>query len=141
MALNLLSWIIHYNHVFCLQLLNGNDACHKIFVNSREVSGELSAKDKDIEVIDYEHVLEAITSCLEDPLRRMLDKWIKQIRETGSTRETAWMILEMENIQKQMTFKKPKQIADSLSTTLGLEKIVPSDVKEYLARYFFSIKL
>nr|XP_022303508.1 uncharacterized protein LOC111111056 isoform X2 [Crassostrea virginica]XP_022303509.1 uncharacterized protein LOC111111056 isoform X2 [Crassostrea virginica] len=122
------------SHQTALELLKGNDACHKFFVKSREVSRDWSAKEKDIEIIDYEHVLEAITSCLEDPLHRMLDKWIKQIRETGSTRETVWMILEMENIQKQMTFKKPEQNADSLSATLGFAENVPRDVKEYLAR-------
>lgn len=131
---------MNHNHFcFVLQLLKGNDACHKIFVKSREVSRDWSAKEKDIEIIDYEHVLEAITSCLEDPLHRMLDKWIKQIRETGSTRETVWMILEMENIQKQMTFKKPEQNADSLSATLGFAENVPRDVKEYLARYFLAL--
>ena len=82
-------------------------------------------------IVHKDHVLQAIISCLEDPISRVLDKWTQKFETAPQTKHTIRIIQEIRNIRKQMKFEEV--IAPEYSS-LGYEHIVPENVKEYLFR-------
>lgn len=119
-----------------VQLLSTEDTSPKILVTSNTDYVSTDTTDRNIVLVDRSDLRKAITSCLEEPLHDLFDKWISHLmtKTTTSKRRSLRLITEIENIKKQMTFKKTfeecgKNPADSRSMN-----IVPNIVKEYLRR-------
>ena len=77
-----------------------------------------------------DNVRQAITICLEDPLRCLLNKWKQEIESTVQTKPNLWLITEIENITKHLL----SEVTTSRSKNSRCEHIVPQNVKDYLFR-------
>ena len=82
-------------------------------------------------IVDKDHVQQAILSCLEDPISRVLDLWTKKFETAPQTQHTVRIIKEIRNIRKQMKFE---EVIAPESSRLGYQHIVPENVKDYLFR-------
>lgn len=105
------------------------DACQKILVKSTPVSTK-TVVNKNYITVDQYHVRQAIVSCLEDPLRCLLNKWKQEIKSTVQTKPNLWLITEIENITKHLL----SEVTTSGSKSSRCEYIVPQNVKDYLFR-------
>ena len=85
-------------------------------------------------IVEKEQVQEAITSCLEEPLRFLLDKWWKGIKRMHQTKQTLHVISEIESIRKQILFEDAKEVIESDDASSTSTNIVPGTIKEYLFR-------
>ena len=80
-------------------------------------------------IVDKDHVRQAIISCLEDPICRLLDKWTQQFETVSPTKHTARIIKEIRNVRKQMRFE---EVISPESSSIGVSRIVPENVKDHL---------
>lgn len=79
-------------------------------------------------LIDRDHLQEAIISCLEEPLRHLLETWLKEL-STIQTKQAVLTASMIANLSKLMTFEEAntgKSLVDEN------ENIVPCNLKEYL---------
>ena len=107
-----------------------NEACHKILVKPKSVP-EKTPEKNGLVIVDKDHVQQAIISCLEDPISRVLDLWAQKFETAPQTKHTVRIIKEIRNIRKQMKFE---EVIAPESSRLGYEHIVPENVKNYLFR-------
>ena len=96
-------------------------------MKSESPSDKADYKNTGIVPTDRDHVLEAITSCLEEPLRHLLEKWMHEL-QTILTKQAVWTASLIEHSLKRMTFEENKN--DNTN-------IVTRKLKEYLYRYIF----
>lgn len=94
-------------------------------------------KEEDVNIIiieqNKEHIKKSITSCLEEPLHRMLEKWLEYLKNYGSSRTVSGSISEIEAIREQMAFDESKMaVGASALPRICAKSIVPEDVKNYL---------
>ena len=61
------------------------EACHKILVTSNSSPQDAADEKETIIIVDNDHVLEAITCCLEGPVRDLLDKWVVSVMNEDET--------------------------------------------------------
>lgn len=85
-------------------------------------------------IVEKDQVQAALTSCLEEPLRYLLDKWWKGIKRMHQTKQTHHVISEIESIRKQMLFEDTKEFIESDDPSSTSTNIVPGTIKEYLFR-------
>lgn len=81
-----------------------------------------------------QQIMETITTCLEEPLHNLLQKWLDDLKnEIFFTKLAYDVIAEIEAIRKLMVFDSYKNIDDaSILKEPGTQSIVPNNVKEYL---------
>lgn len=110
----------------CLQ-----HACHKILIKSGTLS-DTDQTDDSVIIVGHnkEQIKNAITTCLEEPLHQMLQKWLEVLKNEPSNDTTSELIAEIEAIAKQMEFINRKYTTPNLNS----KSLVPDDVKEYLFR-------
>lgn len=112
-----------------------DEACHKILVTSNTSPKEAAEKEEEnIVIVDYAHVLEAITCCLEGPVRDLLDKWVVNLMSEDETEEVSLIKTDINNIRKQMLCEEFKAGNVPLASNIGVQNIIPKDVKKYLLR-------
>lgn len=114
-------------------VLRQERACHKIFIKS-DTSCDKTDEDKDEDEIisvgqDKNQIEEIITSCLEEPLHKMLQKWSEDLKSVCFRENASDIIVEIEAIRKKLVFTKSK---DTDAPIAGTESIVPGNVKDYL---------
>lgn len=105
-----------------MQTCHQESACHLILV--KPVQDVADNADDYIIVVDRnkENILEALTSCLEQPLFNMLQEWLHLYSEDSV------ILGEVEALYK--TRLNPNNAIDPPN--------VPDDLKIYLSRYTFS---
>lgn len=90
--------------------------------------------------VEKDEVQEALTSCLEEPLQVLLDKWSKGIKRMHQTKQTHHVISEIESIRRQMLFEDTKEVFESEDASSASRNIVPGTIKEYLFRLVLSLR-
>ena len=118
-----------------LQLLSVEEACHKILVLSNANEEGAVDIEKNITIVDYNHVQDAITRCLEEPVRDLLHKWDLLLNNEDNTEEALLIRTDIENIRKQLLCEEYKTDRVPLSSNEGTQSIIPEDIKTYLERY------
>ena len=118
-----------------LQLLSVEEACHKILVTSNSNGEGAVNEEKNITIVDYDHVQEAITRCLEEPVRDLLHKWDLVLNNEEKTEEALLIRTDIGNIRKQLLCEEYKTDSVPLSSNVGTQNIIPEDVKTFLLRY------
>ena len=117
---------------------NGDkEANHKIFVKSNKARRDALSM-ANVVIVEKDHVQEALTSCLEEPLRILLDKWSKGIKRINQTKQTHHVLSEIENIRKQMLLEDTKEAFESDDPSSTSTNIVPGTIKDYLFRLVLS---
>lgn len=97
-------------------------------------------KERGIHMIEHNQVQEAVSSCLVEPFYRCFESWINELKSTVPNKQADIITREIENIRRQMSFQGNKTAVSLCSSTgLGYENIIPTNVKDYLYRYFFKI--
>lgn len=78
--------------------------------------------------------METITTCLEEPFRNTLQKWLETLTKKNRSTKLAYdVIAEIEAILKLMVLDGYKSTDDaSFLKRTGTQSIVPDNVKEYL---------
>lgn len=78
--------------------------------------------------------METITTCLEEPFHKILQKWLEDLTiEEGSTESAHDIIAEIEAIRRHIFFGVKENVAAfSVLKRSGSQSIVPDNVKEYL---------
>lgn len=83
-----------------------------------------------------EELLRIITTCLNKPLKEMLERWLANLDTKISSRQAAGIKAEVEAIRKQMEFDDcDESDSVSVSPVVSTTSVVPNDVKNYLFRY------
>lgn len=85
-------------------------------------------------IVDYDHVREAITCCLEKPVQEVLDKWVLDLNNEDTSEESSLIRTDIDNIRKQLLCEEPKTDNVPLSSDDGPTTIIPDDIKMYLSR-------
>lgn len=106
-------------------------ACHTILIKSGTLS-DTDQTDDSIIIVGHnkEQIKNAITTCLEEPLRQMLQKWLEVLKNEPSNDTSSELIAEIEAIGKQMEFINRKYTTPNLNSN----SLVSDHVKEYLFR-------
>lgn len=82
-----------------------------------------------------EELLRIITTCLNKPLKEMLERWLATLDTEVSSKQAAGIKAEVEAIRKQMEFDDCDESASiSVSPVVSTTSVVPDDVKNYLFR-------
>lgn len=118
-------------------MLSKESACHRILIKSATDCDELDTEIDSIIIVNQnkENIQEIITTCLEEPLHQMLQRWAESLKTESSTRLASRLIAEIEDIRKQMMFDNRKDTTvGSIEKRIGTKCIVPEDVKNYLFR-------
>lgn len=110
-------------------------ACHKIFITSNTFCDKTD-EDEDVDdnfIIfvgeDKDQIEEIITSCLEEPLDKMLQKWLEDLQRECFRENASDVILEIQAIRNKLlpTNRKKTYVPSTCTGT-----IVPDNVKDYL---------
>lgn len=116
-------------------VLRQETACHKIFIKS-DTSCDKTDEDKDEDENlmisvgpDKNQIEEIITSCLEEPLHKMLQKWSEDLKSVCFRENASDIIVKIEAIRKKLVFTKSKDTDAPIAST---ESIVPGNVNDYL---------
>lgn len=106
-------------------------ACHTILIKSGSLS-DTDHTDDSIIIVGHnkEQIKNAITTCLEEPIHQMLQKWLEVLKNEPSNDTSSELIAEIEAIGKQMEFINRKYTTPNLNSN----SLVPDDLKEYLFR-------
>lgn len=127
--------------VFCFFFLhfkksNLESKCHKILIKADTCDKRYKTEDS-INIVEKnkEQIKETITSCLEEPLRLMLQEWLEVLKTEGSSRLALGLIAEIEAIQKQMEYCniQDRDVSHVLRSA-GASSIVPDNIIDFLMR-------
>lgn len=121
-------------------VLRQETACHKIFIKSDSSCDKTDEdKDEDENLMisvgpDKNQIEEIITSCLEEPLHEMLQKWSEDLKRVCFTENASDVIAEIEALRNKLlpTISKKTDVPCT-----GTGTIVPDNVKDYLFRLIF----
>ena len=94
----------------------------------------LGVENNQIIVADKDHVQEVLTSCLEEPLCRVLGEWSTELKSEQS-KNSDRIISEIKNIQKQMSFEEKQDLRCFESSEKTNTDIVPQEIKDFLFRF------
>lgn len=114
--------------------------CHKIFIRSDTFCDKADRdEDEDDDSIisvcqDKDQIQDIITSCLEEPLHEMLQKWSEDLKRVCFTENASDVIAEIEALRNKLlpTISKKTDVPCT-----GTGTIVPDNVKDYLFRLIF----
>lgn len=117
--------------------LRQEGVCHKIFIRSDTFCDKADRKeDKDDDSIisvgqDKDRIEEIITSCLEEPLQKMLQEWQRELKHERFRKNASDIIGEIEAISKELVLVNNK---DTDVPIAGSKSNVPGNVKDFLFR-------
>lgn len=75
------------------------------------------------------------TTCLNKPLKEMLERWLANLDTEVSSKQAAGIKAEVEAIRKQMEFDDCDESASVfVSPVVSTKSVVPDDVKNFLFR-------
>uniref|UniRef100_A0A8W8NZT4 Ig-like domain-containing protein n=1 Tax=Magallana gigas TaxID=29159 RepID=A0A8W8NZT4_MAGGI len=122
------------NSVF--KILRQISAHHRIIIKSDAYCNEIDETINSMIIVgeNKQQILETITTCLEEPLHNLLQKWLEDLKnENVLTKLEYDVIAEIEAIHKLMVFDSYKSTNDaSILKEPRTQSIVPNNVKEYL---------
>lgn len=121
-----------------LELLRGENGCHKILIQS-DVSYDKTRKaDGSISIVgqNKRQIKEMITICLEEQLDQMLQDWLGKLKHEDFNKQISEIIAEIEAIRKQLILDTSTNTASLDVPCIANTPIVPNEVKEYLFRRF-----
>lgn len=110
-------------------------ACHKILIKSDIFCDKTDeANDFIISVgQDKDQIEEIITSCIEEPLHHILQKWLEDLKIDYLRGNASGIIAEIEAIRKKLLYNNSIDTdVDSNVLNTNTETVVPGDVKDYL---------
>lgn len=111
-------------------------ACHKVLIKSNNFSDDTDESVYSIisVVRNRAQIQEAITICLEEPIHRMLEKLLKDLKTAGLNKiQKSGITAEIEAIRKQMILENSKDIsAAPVLQNEGTESVIPENIKAYL---------
>lgn len=109
--------------------------CHKIFIRSDTFCDKADRdEDEDDNSIisvcqDKDQIQDIITSCLEEPLQKMLQQWRKVLKKFWKNALDS--IAEIDAISKELVLINSK---DTHAPIFGSKSIVHVNVKDFLLR-------
>lgn len=111
--------------------------CHKIFIRSDTFCDKADRdEDEDDDSIisvcqDKDQIQDIITSCLEEPLQKMLQQLRKDLKRGRFFENASDIIAEIEAISNELIPINSKDTGVPIS---GSKSIVPDNVKDFLFR-------
>eukprot|EP00105_Crassostrea_gigas_P039428 XP_019923576.1 PREDICTED: uncharacterized protein LOC105330336 [Crassostrea gigas] len=115
--------------------LRQEGVCHKIFIRSDTFCDKADREeDKNDDSIisvgqDKDQIEEIITSCLEEPLQKMLQEWQRELKHERFRKNASDIIGEIEAISKELVLVNNK---DTDVPIAGSKSNVPGNVKDFL---------
>lgn len=105
----------------------------KILIKSANVCDEIDKITDSLIIIDEnkEDIARTITSCFEEPIIQMLQKWLKNLETEGLGKHTSRVVAEIKAISKQLTLNE-RNIRRDVSDPSICKTLVPGDIKDYL---------
>lgn len=121
-----------------LQIMNEEIGCNTVPITKFQCSDDKNdnADRSNLKNIHTkEQLLRIITTCLNKPLKEMLERWLANLDTEVSSKQAAGIKAEVEAIRKQMEFDDCDE-SDSVfvSPVVSTTSVVPDDVKNYLFR-------
>lgn len=117
--------------------LHQEGVCHKIFIRSDTFCDKADRdEDEDDDSIisvcqDKDQIQDIITSCLEEPLQKMLQQLRKDLKRGRFFENASDIIAEIEAISNELIPINSKDTGVPIS---GSKSIVPDNVKDFLFR-------
>lgn len=121
-----------------LQILNKEIECNIILITKSKCSDDKNDKAERSNqkyIHTKEQLLRIITTCLNKPLKEMLERWLANLDTEVSSKQAAGIKAEVEAIRKQMEFDDCDESASVfVSPVVSTKSVVPDDVKNFLFR-------
>lgn len=121
-----------------LQILNEEIGCNTVLITKFKCSddkNDIADRSNPRNIHTKEQLLRIIISCLNKPLKEMLERWLANLDTEVSSKQAAGIKAEVEAIRKQMEFDDCDESASiSVSPVMSTKSVVPDDVKNYLFR-------
>lgn len=117
--------------------LRQEGVCHKIFIRSDTFCDKADRdEDEDDDSIisvyqDKDQIKDIITSCLEEPLQKMLQQLRKDLKRGRFFENASDIIAEIKALSNELI---PINSKDTDVPISGSKSIVPNNVKDYLFR-------
>lgn len=116
--------------------LRQEKACHKVLIKSNNFCDDTDESVYSIisVVRNRAQIQEAIAICLEEPIHRMLEKLLKDLKTAGFNKiQKSGITAEIEAIRKQMILENSKDIsAAPVLQNEETESVIPENIKAYL---------
>lgn len=105
----------------------------KILIKSANICDEIDKITDSLFIIDEtkEDIARTITSCFEEPIIQMLQKWLTNLETEGLGKHTSRVVAEIKAISKQLTLNE-RNIRSDVSDPSICKTLVPGDIKDYL---------
>lgn len=132
-----LDYLINFLFYFLQKnVLCQKSACHLILIKSDNILPKTDRADDFIISVGQEKDLieEIITSCIEEPLDHMLQKWSEDLKLEHFRGNASDVIAEIEAIRTKLVSRNgidTKEVDSNIPSTSS-ETVVPSNVKDYL---------
>lgn len=121
-----------------LQILNKEIECNIILITKSKCCDDKNDKAERSNpkyIHTKEQLLRIITTCLNKPLKEMLERWLANLDTEVSSKQAAGIKAEVEAIRKQMEFEDCDESASVfVSPVVSTKSVVPDDVKNFLFR-------
>lgn len=121
-----------------LQILNKEIESNIILITKSKCSDDKNDKAERSNqkyIHTKEQLLRIITTCLNKPLKEMLERWLANLDTEVSSKQAAGIKAEVEAIRKQMEFDDCDESASVfVSPVVSTKSVVPDDVKNFLFR-------
>lgn len=121
-----------------LRILNKEIECNIILITKSKCCDDKNDKAERSNskyIHTKEQLLRIITTCLNKPLKEMLEQWLANLDTEVSSKQAAGIKAEIEAIRKQMEFDDCDESASiSVSPVVSTKSDVPDDVNNYLFR-------
>lgn len=110
-------------------------ASHKIVIKSDNFCDKTDEADNFIISVgqDKDQIEEIITSCIEEPLQHMLQKWLEDLKLDHLRRSALDINAEIEAIRKKLLSNNSidTEVDFNIPST-RTETVIPGNVKDYL---------
>lgn len=116
-------------------VLRHEKACHKILIKSDYCCYKTDEADDFIISVgqDKDQIEEIITSCIEEPLQHMLQKWSEDLKLDHLRGSASDVIAEIEAIRKKLVSNKSINTeVDPSTPNTSTKTVLPGNVKDYL---------
>lgn len=107
----------------------------KILIKSANICDEIDKITDSFIIIDgnKEDIARTITSCFEEPIIQMLQKWLTNLETEGLGKHTSRATAEMKAIRKQLVLDESKRKTPAFDIPrFKCKSIVPGDIRDYL---------
>lgn len=130
--INFLHYIFQKN---VKSVLRHERACHKILIKSGNCYDKTDDADDSIISVGQNkyQIEEIITSCIEEPLQHMLQKWSEDLKLDHLRGSATDIIAEIEAIRKKLVSNNSinTEVDPSLPNS-STKTVLPGNVKDYL---------